>query len=427
MKMAYVDELKALTVRIGGKDGGSGVLVKPLDNRVLYILTAWHCIKDIENDNYDITFADGQYQNIKIETGEVYHDENTDAAIIMVNRFADVRYVGFASKPEKPQVTCYHTGFPHCRADYNSEREYATRNIDSILHDSGGLVEYTYAKIPAKHELTGMSGGGIFDNEYHLLGIHKQSVEKDEKELLGSALYIPCSHYLDLIVKKELSPICQFDISSFKSFQDCIFNFDNNQGAKRDLQDLLGEMSAMQVRLMKKSPGELFEGFQNLRKCSKKVKANVLNKEDWARFGEFLLAAKILKPDKVTDYEAEQIGSFFQYVYSERDFDIVEVRDGLDINKMGRYMGKECIYVVGGIRSGTVTYDRLEGKKVPDLSVAYGSEEFDIADGGKGFMNNLTFINCHIFRDVMEFYGPNLKAPDSMVKYKDLLKKYIYG
>jgi len=425
--MAYLDDLKALTVRIGGKDGGSGVLMKPLDDSVLYILTAWHCLEDIEGDDYGFAFTDGLYQNIEIEICGVYHDKETDAAIIKVKRFADVKYVGFACKPEKSQVECYHTGFPHCRADDNSEREYATRTIDQILHDSRGLVEYTYAKTPTKHELTGMSGGGIFDDGFHLLGIHKQSVVKDEKEQLGAALYIPCKHYHDLIVKEGLSPIFQYDLSSFKAFKDDIFNFDNNQGAKKDLEGLLGEMSVFQVGLMKQCPKDLFEGFQLQRKCTEKVMAYVLTKEDWARFGEFLLAARVLNPDKVKDFDVVQIAPVFQYVYSERDFDMMDVRDSLDINKMGKYMGKDCIYVVGGIRSGSVNYDKLEGTKVPDLSVAYGSEEFDIADGGRAFMNNLTFVNCHLFRDIMVYHGPELKVTNPMVKYTELLKHYIYG
>ncbi len=424
--MAYADELKALTVRIGGKDGGSGVLMKPLQSDVLYILTAWHCLEEIEGEDYQFFFADGLYANINVHKRKVYYDKDTDAAIIEIDRFQDTRFVGFAEKPVMTNVVCYHTGFPHCRADENSEREYDTRIIDCILHDTNNLVQYSYAKIPQKHELIGMSGGGVFDGDFHLLGIHKQSAVKDDKEQLGAALYIPCRCFHQLIVKEGLSPIYEFDLSTFRPFKDVIFKF-NNQGAERDLEVLLGETASLQIGLMNKSPQDLFEGFQEQRKCTEKVMAYSLSKDDWARFGEFLLATKILRPDKVNDYDVKQIGMYFQYVYSKKDFDMLEVKKSLDMKMMGKYMGAECVYVIGGVTSKTVTYDVIHGPKVPDLSVANGNEEFDIADGGRAFMNNLTFVNCHLFRDVMEYNGPALKGDDAKAKYQSLLKQYIYG
>ena len=48
--MGYTDNLKAHTVRIGGQDGGSGVLIKPLDTTALYILTACHCLEGETED-----------------------------------------------------------------------------------------------------------------------------------------------------------------------------------------------------------------------------------------------------------------------------------------------------------------------------------------------------------------------------------------
>lgn len=66
---------------------------------------------------------------------------------------------------------------------------------------------------------------------------------------------------------------------------------------------------------------------------------------------------------------------------------------------------------------------------MPELNVATYSESFDIADAGNSFMCNLTFVNVHLFRDVMETYGPNLKDQDGkeMENYQSLLDKKIYG
>ena len=174
---------------------------------------------------------------------------------------------------------------------------------------------------------------------------------------------------------------------------------------------------------------DLFEAFQQQRKCRKKVMPYCLKKEDWAMFGEFLLAAKILKQNDIQDYEAEQIGKYFQYIYSEEDFDMFEVRQKLSVNLMGKLYHKDCVYVIGGLSSKGVSYDVLIRKKVPELTVATYSNGFDIADAGNSFMCNLTFVNVHLFRDVMETYGPNLKDQDGkeMENYQSLLDKKIYG
>ena len=265
--MGYVDELKALTVRIGGVNGGSGVLMKPLDRTVLYILTASHCLEDDEVTNLNLSFEDSIYEDVSIEVQKIYRDENTDAAIIVVKRFDDnVKFVGFANKPNDSHVRCYNTGFPLCRQDGNSRRQLAIRDVNRILHDRGNLVEFSFTQIPQKRELKGLSGGGIFNDKYQLLGIHKQSACKDNDELLGSALYIPCKFYQSLIETHGLSPIYEFDLSTFKPFKDNIFNFDN-KGLMTDLEALLGAMSVCQTELNKKSPKDLFEAFQEQRKC----------------------------------------------------------------------------------------------------------------------------------------------------------------
>lgn len=429
MTMGYVDDLKALTVRIGGKDGGSGVLMKPLDTTVLYILTAWHCLKDETEDTIEISFADNLYEEVNIQVKKIYKDENTDSAIIVVERFDDnVKFVGFSNKPFESHINGYHTGFPSCRAGENGIRAFAIRNVNRIWHDQGNFVEYTYTPVPEKHELTGLSGGGVFNENYQLLGIHKQSANEDKKEELGSALYIPCKWFYALMVANRLSPIYEFDLTSFRPFKDCIFHLDN-MGAMEDLESLLGTIALLRPELMDKSPKDLFEAFQQQRKCKKMVMPYCLKKEDWTLFGEFLLAAKILKQNEIQDYEAEQIGKYFQYIYSEEDFDMFEVRQKLSVNLMGKLHHKDCVYVIGGLSSKGVNYDVKIRKKVPELTVATYSEGFDIADAGNSFMCNLTFVNVHLFRDIMETFAPDLKDQDGkeMENYQLLLDKKIYG
>lgn len=428
--MSYADELKAITVKIGGKDGGSGILVKPMDASVLYVLTAWHCIKGyakIEACCLHFDAAIGCEEEVTVKA--VYHDQDTDAAIIVVNRFCkEVCFVGFENKENCNSSIFHHTGFPACRAD-GEEREYRDSTIDKILNDTNNLVEYTYAKAPLKHEVNGMSGGGIFDEHYHLLGIHKQSSRKDEEELLGYARYIPCRHFTALIESNNMSPIGCIDLSSFYPLKNEIFNMDHNKGAKNDLETLLGAISIVKAGLLNKCPKNMFEALQEKRRCRRKISTVCLDKADWARFAEFLLACKLLKGDDINDYDIDKLGSLFQYIYSEKEFDLFDVRNELDTDLIGKYQGKDCVYVIGGISSKGETYDVKIRQNIPDLSVASYSEDFDIADAGNTFLCNLTFVNSHLFRDLMESKGAEIKqaAGKEIETYKSLLEKRIYG
>ena len=299
--MGYIDNLKAHTVRIGGQDGGSGVLIKPLDTTVLYILTACHCLNGETENTIELSFAEPYYKGIDIFVKKIYCDLRTDAAIIIVERFDDnIRFISFTNKPHNPYVNCYHTGFPSCRKDENKKREFTARIIKRILDDKndGNLVEYNYTPAPQKHELIGLSGGGVFNDKYQLLGIHKQSVCQDENEQLGAALYIPCHCFVTLIEKNGLSPICEFDLSSFRFIKDEIFNFDN-LAAMKDLEALLGAMSLMRPELLNVSPKKIFEELQRKRNSIEKEQYICLKTEDWARFGEFLLAVRIIKKNEI--------------------------------------------------------------------------------------------------------------------------------
>lgn len=429
--MGYTDNLKAHTVRIGGQDGGSGVLIKPLDTTVLYILTACHCLDGTTEDTIELSFAEPYYDGIDISVKKIYRDLQTDAAIIVVERFDEnVRFIGFKNKPDNPNINCYHTGFPSCRKDENKKRKFAARIISSILDDKsdGNLVEYNYTPVPQKHELTGLSGGGVFNDKYQLLGIHKQSACQDEDEQLGAALYIPCNCFATLIEKNNLSPICEFDLSSFRFIKDDIFKFDN-LAAMKDLGALLGAMSEMRPELLKVSPKKIFEELQEKRKSIEKEQYICLQKEDWTRFGEFLLTIRIIKNNEILDYDANQIGKYFHYIFSEEDFDIFEVRKKLNVKLLGKLINKDCVYVIGGIKSKTANYDVKIRDRVPELTVATIREGFDIADAGNTFMCNLTFVNSNLFRDVMENHAPELNSQDGkeIEKYRSLLTKKIYG
>lgn len=65
------------------------------------------------------------------------------------------------------------------------------------------IVEYQYDVENKENEIKGMSGGGIFNQDGKLVGIHTQSAMHDKQEMLGKGGMLPVSLFLQLIAEKN--------------------------------------------------------------------------------------------------------------------------------------------------------------------------------------------------------------------------------
>lgn len=429
--MNYADELKDLTVRVAG---GSGVVMRfPSEGRT-FVLTAWHCIKEVR-DVITIIPNEEKYGDAKITIIDKWKDEDIDACIIEINSFSDdIRSIEFIEKPNQTEVNCKHAGYPKC-TEKDGKRDFRCHPIKRILDNKGSYVSCQYEDNIANNELKGMSGGGVFDNDYHLLGVHEESACMDKNEQLGYASYIPSRHFDTLFKSHGLSPVWYiggspqtlFSLDDFRDFQDDIFNFDQNKGAKAKLQRLLDEISTRLSLMIKVSPKDLYNAFQAAREGCQPVHHDQLKKEDWVTFGEFVVVIGILLGIDVGQ-EYKKIFGEFQFVQSDKDFDLYDIRNELDLKLIGM-IRKETKIVVGGIRKSGYDNDVMT-PEIPDIALARIPDSLDISTGGRGMLNSLTFINGQLFKDAMNDNCKEIMKrndEDRLNFYITLLNKVIYG
>lgn len=429
--MNYADELKNLTVRVAE---GSGVLMRFPSVSRTFVLTAWHCIKEV-GDDITIIPNEETFKDAKITIIDKWEDEDRDVCIIEINSFSDdIRAIEFIEKPNQTDVNCKHAGYPKC-TEKDGKRDFRCHPIKRILDNKGSYVSCQYDDNIANSELKGMSGGGVFDNNYHLLGVHEESACMDEKEQLGYATYIPSHQFANLFKSHGLSPVWyngdylnkQFSLDTFRDFQDDIFNFDQNKGAKAKLQRLLDEISTRLSLIISISPKDLYNAFQAEREGCQPVHHNQLKKEDWVTFGEFIVVIGILLGIDVGQ-EYKKIFGEFQFVQSDKDFDLYDVRNELDPKLIGM-IRKETKIVVGGIRESGYDNDVMT-PGIPDIAMARIPDSLDIATGGRGMLNCLTFINGRLFKDAMNDNCKEIMKQsdaDRLYFYITLLNKVING
>ena len=265
-----------------------------------------------------------------------------------------------------------------------------------------------------------MSGGGIFDSQHHFIGVHKQLAASEKKQQLGKNVMIPWGCFEHLLVERGL-PL--FSPDTFETLRTAIFCFDDNLGAKNKLKILLFQIAQRKADIVELSPIKCYDGFQKSRKAEGYRHGLDLSKDDWVRFGEFLVALKVVW-DLDVNNGMEAVYPKFQYVQSPIDFDMYEAPKWLDPRLLGIVSDANVVFVVGGISRKGYKQD-VKQKDVLDIAVGLKpSGEFDIARTGREALTGFTFVNANLFKDAMEAFTDEIEAyeGDKMEYYKNLIQ-----
>ena len=420
-----INMLRSLTVRV---NGGSGVLIKPLSPDLLYIFTAYHCLKKHEGKP-ELSFGEGRYKDVTPVYKDAKFDENTDAAIILINRFSeDIPFIGLGEDSKGYSVDYPHLGYPKCREDEaDRSRKIGGRNVKRLWGSRNGIfVEYEYEKNVTKEELEGMSGGGIFDESFRLLGVHKQSLQKDDKEFLGHALYIPCSHFKNIIQENGLPRVVEAGFSTFEELKDDLFDLRQMGMAKKKTEALLINLAVKLSEIVDLSPEELYNAFNDARSGCKPVPFENLLRHDWASFGEFVLVTSMMMNADVRK-ELDKIMNEFQYVHSDRDFDLAEAAKELNPSLIG-FIKPNVKIVVGGIHDSGFSNDVMPYDKVPDIANALRVNGFDVAKSPHQLMQAFTYVNANIYKEAIVHYCNEIRdcEEDKLNFYISIIRKAIY-
>lgn len=412
-------------------NNGSGVILKPLSEDKLYILTAYHVIKDTLKENIKCSFdSESLLANQKIEVLEVIKDKEDTAIIIIARNFQSEAFIPFCSKPPVNEKLL-HFGYPINR---NNSEVVSTSNVLHIHHSNdgcvkNGLIEYEYEKAPTKNEIEGMSGGGIFTEDFRLVGIHKQSSNLDQYELLGKAAYIPIARYRTVICENELAHVVEFDLNNFASFLSIVFDFTDQQAIAKCVNALLTNFREYKYELYEISPIQLLTRLKGLGRITSDTNIDEFGRQHWIHFTEFLIGVMILL-DIHSDNDDFIICIYdkFHYVYSRKCFDLFDARKELDLSLIKGMHGQSKL-VVGGLNSNHYDFDVLPTQaKVPSISHGLIVQDMDIALSDRQILNNMTIINASLFKDTIHERGKDIgKSDNQLLKYKELLNDVING
>ncbi len=190
---------KAVTVRIEGVQGGSGVLIKQQGNRYT-VLTAWHCVSDIrKGDEVDIQTEDGEWH--LVEEGSIKRIEKVDLAILTFSSSNSYRTASLG-KVDNVQMgsPIFVTGFP---LPSSSIPERLLRFLKGdVVANSTVFIPDGYQLLYNNPTLAGMSGGSVLNDDGELVGIHGRAEKNDAVSMsTGKAVAtginqsVPISYY----------------------------------------------------------------------------------------------------------------------------------------------------------------------------------------------------------------------------------------
>lgn len=434
-KEAMIDQIKAhWLVRV---NDGTGVIVSPLDNTIFYVFTCKHVIQD-KNGNlpskddisvrYD-AHTSGNNHNFEVAEIVINDDEQNDVATLVVKRDLDnIPHV----YPSSDKTDCFHIGFPQNRINAEGNFQNAlVMNISNFDGDSDdGMIEYQSQVIAKDSELAGMSGGGIFNKEGKLIGIHTQSSMADNKEMLGKEVMIPVSLYLKLIEQKGLSPILEYDLQEFGGMVNWIFDFEgqNQKYVAKRASQFLCDIDEYKVIVQKWSPMKIFEVLKQNEIIKSDVNIESLNQDYWKAFTLFVVGIIAFLGLDENDGEKVIVNLYgnFHYCYSKEMLDVYDVREKLDAKLIvGKFTG--AYLIVGGLNK-TVFYGSYVPPevKVPYINKAERISENDISRSRSNVFNKMTILNNNIFESAVEDCANNQNIDKvSIEHYREKLKEII--
>lgn len=428
--MLGIDDIKQkLTVRV---NDGTGVLVSPLDKEVLYVFTCKHVVLNKEKNimpignisvNYDERNSK-QTHNFTVQSVIVSDQEDNDVAVLVVKRDIDVPHLYISSE----RTGCFHIGFPKNRKDV--EDKICNILVLHILHfDSDSekeIVEYQYDVQNNDKEIKGMSGGGIFNKDDKLVGIHTQSSMHDKDEMLGKSAMLPVALYLQLIVERKLPPVHKYDLQQFGKMVKWIFDFSSERFVDERTAQFASDLDQYKSIVEKWSPIRVFEILIKNGKINEGTKLESLEQRYWQAFTLFIVGVIALLDLNESDGEKVIISLYekFHYCYSDEELDVYDVREKLEAKLVvGKIKG--AYLVVGGLNK-TVFYGNYAPPKakVPDLSKAEIIKENDISRSRSTIFKQMTIINNNIFEAAVKDCANTIEDV-TIEHYRKKLKEII--
>jgi S1-C subfamily serine protease len=192
---------RKVTVKIedDNSSNGSGVIVAKLGG-TYFVLTAEHVVKT--EQGYTISTPDGKTYPAKYRS--MVKLPNVDLAVVPFSSEENyaIAKIGNSNKIRKGNKT-FIAGFPAVTS------KYRFTNGDVVANASSKAVELGYTLIYSNPTDRGMSGGGVFNEDGEIVGIHGKAddtgSEKEERVLTGYKAGIPVNTFLTILPNTKLA------------------------------------------------------------------------------------------------------------------------------------------------------------------------------------------------------------------------------
>lgn len=407
-------------------EDGSGVIVKTYTDEYWYVLTDYHVVKNVANDKITCCFSSqGPLKDKRIIILDDLRDEELDVAIFKISPqgLGEFDYLPICGSSN--EFPYHHIGFPKQRQNGGAVCDSLALDIphiDGLVKDH--IMEYGYAQPPKKEEIEGMSGGGIYDDLYRLVGLHKCSSCMDENELLGKAAYIPIADFKKVLNSHEdWCPIQEFDLTTFEAFTSEVFNFNDDAYVRNAATSILMKLDEYEEQIEHLSPMDVINTLKAHSYLSEDMVIEEQSRDFWIAFSEFIIGIMVL-----LDFNINQenliiaIYENFHFVYSKDSFDMFEGRDKLDLSLL-KGMRKDARLIVGGLLPSRSWQGCVLSSAIPTITCAEQYTEKDIKRSDRRLLQNITIANSCIFQKAVEKSVDDEDA--TFEHFKELLKSKL--
>lgn len=316
-------------------NGGSGVIIQPMTQKYLYVLTVKHNFSTAHKLEQLIRFKfeNGNWQQIPIQLsnfkeGEQYfpHPEK-DIAIIKIPPCDGFDKAFKFTKIDEEKTDFHLLGYPEIRRKNQPNcAEWYRIDNEITLMDPRSIDSYE-AEIPgnpALNEVRGDSGGGIVkivDGSLFVAGIQNRMAEEEEQ--LGRIRFTPISLFNEIIANfsDKLEPILPYYLISFQFLESGTFNIEAAI-TKRETGETLTAILKQEAKNIISSditPNVIKTHFEErlLLIIDKQENTDLEKREIWSAWLEFLTVLNVYQNKKICFEDLKALFMKIRFFYSD--------------------------------------------------------------------------------------------------------------
>jgi tetratricopeptide (TPR) repeat protein/S1-C subfamily serine protease len=209
-------QARQMTVRIENSGGsGSGVIIARKGNSY-YVLTAKHVVED-EELNPPQNFTDNQIitaDRTRQKVTSIVVAKNVDLAIVKFNSKNNYPIARLGKYSQNNDDLAFVGGFPDREDEINNPiwqwqlnpGYIVSPEVSKIFTQNNSSFNNGYDMYYGSITHKGMSGGGVFDLEGNVIGIHGRAESTNQEMKLGGSLGISINSLMGVLAELKISP-----------------------------------------------------------------------------------------------------------------------------------------------------------------------------------------------------------------------------